>query len=160
MKALCSAQLSWVLPQPLAGDAAEHRSHFILPTPAFVSLGLSSALQHRAKSRLIASHVRSTPLTHRGWSGWFLSTAILHPLSSITSAGRTKSGICWWLATHLPSAQTRDPIRHTAVTHAVSLQTRHGAGWDMESAPNERLRHYAALPGFNLPSCSQGGSSQ
>lgn len=72
--------LSRALPKLPARDAAEHGSHFVLPTPASVLLGLSSTPQRRAKSRLVASHVRSTPLTYRGWTGWFLSTAILHPL--------------------------------------------------------------------------------
>lgn len=89
----CVWNASWkpfVQPSPLptlpgaapapARDAAEHRSQFILPTPAFAWLGLSSTPQRRAKSWLIASHVRSASPTCRGWTGWFLSTAILHPL--------------------------------------------------------------------------------
>lgn len=49
------------LPRPPARDAAEHGSRFTFP-----SLGLSSPPRRRAKSRLIASRVPSTPLTYRG----------------------------------------------------------------------------------------------
>lgn len=71
---------------------------FNLPILAFLSLGLSSTLQHQAKSRLIESHVRSAPLMHCAGTGWFLSPAILHPLWWITSASHTELVTCWWLA--------------------------------------------------------------
>lgn len=131
------------------------REPFILPTPAFPLLGLSSTLQHRAKSWLIDSHVRSAPWrTAPAPDGFWALPPHTHCDESCQPLA-----LSWWPAggwQPSPSAQAAHPIRQTAGAPAVSPWADIGAGWDTEPAPHGRVQHHT-LPDWTCLTAARAG---